>query len=297
MITYETTSRPVLTRETLLADLEGLGELPSLSPIVTQLTMALSRPDVEVTEIEDIIHRDPVIAARVIMAANTAAFASYTPTTSVRGALLRLGLNRVRRLALLISLYNVIPVRRKLQETFWRHSLAVAYAAETILRRSSGGRRDEEPDLAFLAGLMHDLGILVLTHHYPRHYAPVNTLVSEHGGELWETETQFLGLDHGDVGACLAEHWRFPAEVCAAVRYHHRFDQAPTEYRGYAAVVRVADALCGIQSDWNLGEASVLTLDDPAVEGLQITAQELETVADEVRADYDRVAATLSALD
>lgn len=85
------------------ADLEALNDLPSPSPVLVKLTSTLGRGDVELREIEALIVRDPVIAARVIQAANSAAFAGYGATSSIRNALLRLGIERVRRLALLVG--------------------------------------------------------------------------------------------------------------------------------------------------------------------------------------------------
>src|SRR5206468_881712 len=123
--------------ERISTDLELLSDLPSPSPVLAKLSSTLGRADVELIDIEQIISQDPVVAGRVIHAANAAAYATHQPTTTIRNALLRLGLVRVRRIALLVSLYNALPGRR-VPPTFWPHSLAAAACAAVIARKVAG---------------------------------------------------------------------------------------------------------------------------------------------------------------
>lgn len=119
--------------ERIIANLETLSDLPSPSPVLIKLSNTLGRDDVDLREIEDLIFLDPVLAGRLIQAANAAAFAGYSPTSSIRNALLRLGLVRVRRLALMLGLFNAMPANRA-PEAFWPHSLGTAICSEVILR-------------------------------------------------------------------------------------------------------------------------------------------------------------------
>ena len=93
----------------IASDIDVLSDLPSPSPVVARLSSTLGDDDVEVRTIEEIIGQDPVVAGKVIHAANAAAYASHTPTASIRAALLRLGVIRVRRLAMLFGLFNAYP--------------------------------------------------------------------------------------------------------------------------------------------------------------------------------------------
>jgi putative nucleotidyltransferase with HDIG domain len=288
--------RAVLARERIESDLPGLGDLPPLPPVVLQLTATLQREDVEVAEVEAIIRRDPVIAANVLSAANAAAYASHTPTTTIRGALMRLGLLRVRRLAVLISLYTAIPRREVLQGGFWRHSLAVAHAAEGVLRHVGVWRSGTNPDVLFVAGLMHDIGSLVLASHYPRHWAAASGYAREAGVPLPEAELAVLGIDHGEIGACLAEYWSLPAEIVGPIRFHHRLDVAPPAHRWDAAVVRLADAACSSEPAWNLGEGSAIPADDPSLRELGISVTELPAVLEETRTEARRATLVLANL-
>jgi HD-like signal output (HDOD) protein len=289
----EATIRMPLTRERIQANLQLLGDLPSPSPIVAHLTATLSRDDVEVIEVESIIHRDPVIAAKVVSAANAAAYASHTPTTTVRGALMRLGLLRVRRLTLLISLYNALPRWEAFHEAYWRHSLAVAHAAEVVVRRVGAWQPGSSPEALFLSGLVHDIGVLVLLSHYPKHYAAVTAFAGEQGASLSAAELTVLGIDHGDIGASLIEHWSLPDEIAQTVRYHHRPHLAAPEHRWAASVLRLADAACAREPTWDLGEGEQIEAGDPAVAELGIVGEALESLLDETRTEARRAMSVL----
>src|SRR5262249_43865886 len=152
-----------------VVDIERLADVPALSPVMAQLSATLGREDVSVMHIEAIIRRDPVIAARIVSAANAAAWATPAPVTSIRAALMRLGLVRVRRLTMLLSLYGSMPAPVALQRAFWRHSLAVAHLAEAVARSAPAAAA--QADVAFMAGLTHDLGLLALAAHHPRETA------------------------------------------------------------------------------------------------------------------------------
>ena len=285
----------VLTAEHIRENLHVLGDLPSLSPVVTQLIATLGQEDVSVGEVEAIIRRDPVIAAKVVSSANAAAYASPTPTTSIRGALMKLGLLRIRRMAVLISLYNAVPGRQEFQEAFWRHSLAVAHAVDVIARHLAASRPGigVNPDMVFLAGLMHDIGLLVLASHYPKQYTAVGALAGERGIPLWEAEVELLKVDHGEIGACLIEHWSLTQDIAAAARYHHRVTLAPPEHRWVASVLHLADAACADEPSWDLGEGVVLAPDDPAVDEVGQSLEALAPILESARAEAAKATSVL----
>src|SRR5256885_10548655 len=151
---------PTLT-ERFVADIEGLSDLPSLSPVLAHLIATLDREDASVAEVAAIIRQDPVIAARVLRAANSAAYIGRSSVSSIRDALLRLSLARIRRLALVASLYDAVPVRgtQASRAIFRQHSLAVAHCSEVIARHAIGAPADLNPESVFLSGLLHDLGL------------------------------------------------------------------------------------------------------------------------------------------
>ena len=269
------------------SDLETLGDLPSPSPVLAKLSTTLGREDVELIEIEEIIGQDPVVAGRVIQAANAAFYAGYSQTTTIRNALLRLGVVRVRRLALLVTLYNALP-GRLVPERFWAHSLAAASCAEVLTRNLPAQSAEDDSDAIFLAALLHDVGLLVLASHYPAHYKTLCDTAIREGRSLDEVEDGVLGIDHGAIGQRLAELWLLPTAVCASIRAHHRLDTIDPQYRHSALVVHLADALCYHVGIAEMGEGVVLLPDDPGLLELGIGPDMLALLMNEAKAESAR---------
>jgi len=283
--------------ERFVADIEGLSDLPSLSPVLAHLIATLGREDASVAEVAAIIRQDPVIAARVLRSANSAAYIGRSPVSSIRDALLRLGLARIRRLALVASLYDAVPVRgtRAAREIFWQHSLGVAHGSEIIARYAVGSPEDLDPESVFLAGLLHDLGLLVLESHYPKESSAVKRYADIQSVPLCLAELEVLQTDHGELGALLASHWTMPDSIAFAIRAHHRFDQAPPEHRWNAAIIHLADHLVSQEPIADLREGSAECFDGAVMEILGLSPDAVAQIIEETRTERRKAATVLSA--
>jgi putative nucleotidyltransferase with HDIG domain len=272
---------------TIGENLQHLAELPPLSPVVAQLTATLSSDEVDFRDVERIIRRDPVIAARVISSANAAAYAGHSPTGSIHTAIMRLGVLAVRRLAFLLSLFNAVPGTAAERQAFWRHSLAVAHAANVITRHAATPT-GTQGEYAFLAALLHDLGLLALVRHHAREDAMVVAFATENRMARWQVERQILGVDHAQIGARLAAHWAFPEPITNVIAFHHDFAAAPESTRWLAAVVALADALCNEDETSSLYEGAQVETIEATVVLLGLAPDALGTIVDETRADAAR---------
>ena len=147
--------------------------------------------------------------------------------------------------------------------------------------------------MVFLAGLMHDIGLLVLASHYPKQYMAVSALAGERGIALWEAEVELLNVDHGEIGACLIEHWSLADEIAQAARYHHRLPLAPPEHRWTAAVLHLADAACCDEPSWDLGEGVTLAPDDPALDEVGMSLDALAPILEAACAEAQAATAVI----
>jgi HD-like signal output (HDOD) protein len=271
-------------------DIEVANDLPSLSGVPAELVASLSRPDTTVPELVGIIRRDPVIVSQVLRAANTAAYAGYAPVDSVHQALLRLGVVRVRQIALFASLYAAVPFRgaRVVLQAFWRHSLGVALCAEEIAQRTlaSGG------EMLFLSGLLHDLGLLVIQSHYPTESLAAEHHAQRHGLTLAAAELAVLGTDHGELGAILGRHWALPARIVGALQGHHRLHQTPPEHYRAAVIVNLADAMWSGLGGGDFGEGTT-TIDPDICEEVGLDPATAADVVEHARSEIKQAAAML----
>ncbi|MDB5321216.1 MAG: metal dependent phosphohydrolase [Phycisphaerales bacterium] len=207
---------------------QGLAEVPPLPHVVRELMRELSDPMSNARSVARIAASDPALAASLIRTVNSAALGVRRKVTSVAEAVSYLGYSLVRSLVVRMRLQQVMPARAGQAaydaEDLWVHSLAVAYAAEALADRCPG------VDKAFVCtlGLLHDIGKLAINSYFPASAAQVRTPSPDHPSESFlDRERRILGADHAEIGAMLATHWKLPADLVEAIRWHHSPQDAP----------------------------------------------------------------------
>lgn len=207
---------------------QGLAEVPPLPHVVRELMRELSDPSSNARSVARIAASDPALAASLIRTVNSAALGVRRKVTSVAEAVSYLGYSLVRSLVVRMRLQQVMPTRPGQAaydaEDLWVHSLAVAYAAEALADRCPG------VDKAFVCtlGLLHDIGKLAINSYFPASAAEIRTTCPDHPGESFlDRERRILGADHAEIGAMLATHWKLPADLVEAIRWHHSPADAP----------------------------------------------------------------------
>lgn len=192
-------------------------ELPSAPDVVARL-VPLTEEDADTEELIDLIDCDPALTARILRTANSSFFGQARTVTSVRRAVVVLGLSTVRNLSLGFAVWNatVDRVAREHARRLWDHSLAIALAAQHLAARSSLCDGSE----AFTVGLLHDVGTLVLARHFGADYQPLLRVAGTRPGRP-EREREAIGTDHAAAGALLLERWRLPTVLVEAVADHH----------------------------------------------------------------------------
>lgn len=230
-----------------LKDLISRGEdLPTLPTIVLQLHRVLDDPDAGVGEVAGIIEQDPALTARLLRAANSAAFArSSTAVTSVPAAVSRMGLNQVRAVCLVLAIVKAFGNRtgRLDHRVFWTHSATVAQIASALWDRV-GIDPSITPDDAYVIGLLHDVGLLVIDQNFPVDFGVVLEARGNANTALWQLEEEHLGVDHGAVAGLLLGRWSLPPFVAEAVSHHHHPGLAPNACVEIAKVIAAAESMC-----------------------------------------------------
>lgn len=227
-------------RDIILGALPYLKGLPPFPQIVLRLDDACSKPDVGSQSIAEIIEEDPALVARFLRVANSSFYATTTGVTTIRQAILRIGVQETRRIATATVLVSrLVQSGPVLASDLWRHSLAVAFASEYIARRSPV-LPEQDAKEAFTAGLLHDIGALALMHVAPDEYASAEAWARDHSVPLVEAERMCCGIDHVELGGALMTQWQLPETLIQVLDAHHQ-----TGASGLVAVVRAADLVCG----------------------------------------------------
>lgn len=236
-------------REVIIRTLEREDRLPPLPEILYRLESLIKDPEAQLGHIARLIESEPVLAGKLMKLANSVFYGGgRLEVKTLNMAVGRLGLRMVHQLLLSIVLPNVFPRSEALDHyQFWQHSLAAA-----VLSRSFGkilGLEQEETEMAYLAGLLHDVGILIFATNVPEEYAMVKKQSSEEEKPLIQIEREHFGIDHAELGALFIErNWRIDGVVVKAVKmHHHPFNDENFGVR-CAQLVSVANDICNSQN-------------------------------------------------
>lgn len=241
--------------QTLKDLITGTLELAALPQTTARLLQLVEEPDVEASRLLRVIELDPALTANLLKLCNSAYYGRRREAGTVDEALLVLGTRTVVTLAFATSMGKVL--RGDLngygmaKDELWRHALAVACGAATIVVDEG---REELRDRAFTAGLVHDIGKLLLDRILARgmEWEPLAASQLE-----WiEVERQVAGFDHAEAGAALADCWRFPEALVEAIRAHHE-PCPPGASLDLAMAVRAADAVAAVIGVAGAGRGSV----------------------------------------
>ncbi|BCU07728.1 HDOD domain-containing protein [Allochromatium tepidum] len=241
--------------------IERLGELPALPTVYQRVREALTAPDGALETAAGLIEADPSMSMRLLRVANSPLYGLATKVDTILRALTLIGTTAAHHLVLstaLMTVFRDLPLGTVSMRSFWEHGLACGVAARLIARQ--GGRAN--PEHAYLAGLLHDIGRLPLYILEPLDMGAALQAHHERQGHLHDLERQYLGIDHTELGAILLAHWQLPEVFRSAVSDHHAPWRSPGSSE--TAVVHVADLIVNSLRLGTSGTRWVPVLDDGA---------------------------------
>jgi putative nucleotidyltransferase with HDIG domain len=196
---------------------------------------------VEMSRIVDLVSCDESISAQCLRVANSALYFRTREVKSVHGAVLVLGVRQIREILLSCSLLNLLPKDSWVIDplVFWEHSLGCALLCRYCARKA----RFREPERAYLAALLHDIGELINMLSFQEEFRAAAQLARTEQIPLHEAEYAALGFTHCDTGKILADHWRLPEDITEVIADHHSVQQAKL-HPVLVALVGLSDRLC-----------------------------------------------------
>lgn len=230
-------------KATLLSRIAGLEHIPTIPAVLAPLLRYLQQPveDLDVQKVTDLIAQDKSLAAQCLQMANSPLFGRWQKIDSLRGAVVGLGFHRVSDIAMSCGVLNLMPkdIGAIDPVVFWEHSLGCALVCRHFARKISY----PDPSKAYLAGLLHDLGIIVNLWVVPREFGEAYEFARAEGIPLHEAEKKVLGFTHCESGRLLADKWELSAPLKEVVSHHHSIQEA-REHAGLVALVEISDLLC-----------------------------------------------------
>ena len=207
----------------------GIGTLPSLPSVYAEIQEKLSDPESSVEEVARCIEKDVAMCAKILQLVNSAFFGHFKPVESPAKAVHLLGLETVKALVLSLHIFTQYQGNGGLPfsiEALWRHSLCVGNLAKKIAAYETNNQK--LMDEAFLAGLLHDIGKLILATGLPDKYQKVIEILEQEDIELYEAESRVFKAGHAEIGGYLLGLWGLPGSIVETIIYHHHQDRYPS---------------------------------------------------------------------
>jgi putative nucleotidyltransferase with HDIG domain len=282
------------------AAIKGISHIATLPEITLRIIKLVEDPSSTAQDLNKLISNDPALCSRILKVVNSAFYGLPRQIGSINRAIVLLGLNAVKNIAIAASLAKLFRggelCAKFSAKDLWIHSIATATAGKLICDELKLGM----PDEAFLAGLIHDIGIMV--EMQSSRDKLVQTITSISFGpdgapeqDMRELERSIIGADHEAFGAALCEMWKFPKSFGNVAGHHHDPAQVPAQYRTLPTVVCIADRLCAANRYGFRADLPSWEITDQMREEIRVTLPQLEAIRNALPRAIEDVEKTFSA--
>lgn len=260
-------------RDHILEVIRDTSSLPTLPGVVSRLQSLAENRKSTIEEMARLVSSDQILSARVLRLVNSPSYGFYKVST-ISNALILLGVNVVRSLALSSSIFEIME---RTIVGLWEHSLGAGVAANIIARHLKLSEVEE----ISTAALLHDIGKVILKEKFPEDYLEVTQTMERDGLTMLEAERAVLGTDHAEVGEWLVRNWYLPEKLSEPVAYHHDVAGAGA-HKVKTAVVHLADVLVKASGFGFSGDNYVPRIQPVAWERLGMTETDLSVIVEEL---------------
>jgi putative nucleotidyltransferase with HDIG domain len=224
----------------LVASISNISTLPTVAARIMEV---VNDSTASASDLKDVVECDPALTARILKTVNSSYFSVQSRVGNLQHAISLMGFNTVRNLAVTHSVSGIFKRESEVASysrmDLWRHMVSVGMSARMIARRLKNPQFEE----AFMAGLLHDIGVVLLDEH--AHEAFCTAVISvTPDRELCVCEREVFGFDHSDLGATVADQWRFPESIIEGIRWHHTPQASSEANRSMVCILSLADFLC-----------------------------------------------------
>ncbi len=255
--------------------LDEVVTLPSMPESLIRITDLINDPNSTMNDIAQAIAMEPSIAFKTLRIVNSAYYGLGQEVKTVEHAVVLLGMKVIKNLVLTATVFQAIEGAA---DRFLKHAIACGIAMRTLARTESARAKFDSAEEAFLYGLLHDIGKVILEEYLPDACARVHERVRDEGLAWHEAEQAVIGVDHAEVGSQLALKWKLDPAVADAIAGHHDIHRVSPEHQCYAATLAVANYLCGA-AGYGAYPKAVLQMDQATWDATGLSPDTLDAVA------------------
>lgn len=264
----------IMTREELIERLDNVQSLPTIPPIVSRLNEMVQDEDTTAARLGKVIEKDQVLTAKLLKMVNSSFYGFPQRISTINNALVLLGFNVIKTLIVTSSIFEVMQAS---DIRLFEHSLGCATAAGIIARR----RGIKNPEEVSTAGLIHDLGKIVLRAELPKEYDRILATSSERELPVRDVELEIVGMTHSEIGGILATQWNLPDSLVTPVKYHHRPAKCK-DHQEITAIIHFSDILIRAVGFGSGGDPWVPPLDHKAWDIIKFGKSDAREILEEL---------------
>lgn len=236
--------KDILSDDSIKKIVAQIDSLPSMPSIYTEIVEEMQSEDPSIKKVGEIIARDASMTAKILQVVNSVFFGLSRKINSTQQAVMLLGLETIKSLVLSVKIFSEFS-RKKFSwfniDELFNHSMSVSCYAQAIVKNEK-----MERDLinnSLMAGILHDLGKLILATNFPKPYREVLTAAQNSGHNLWDLEYEKFGTSHAEIGAYLMGLWNLENQIIEAIAFHHRPAKSMAQDMGLLTAVHIGNAL------------------------------------------------------
>jgi putative nucleotidyltransferase with HDIG domain len=274
-----------------------ISKLPALPVTVSKILEIANNPNISPVDLNRVISLDPVLMARVMKLINSAYYGLSNQVTSLARAIIMLGINTVKNLALSTAVLGNLSKKENFQALnmngFWRHSLAVGVLSKLIART-----RNVDPKILeeyFIAGLLHDIGKIPLNNTLTTEFVQAMSQADRDRSPLFQTEEENIGFDHCRAGLIIGSEWKFGGEILETIKCHHAPESCAQEHIDLVYTVAIANYYVNVSGIGFSGSRYPEKVSQRVTDSLGVSWDSLESMHGELVLEIEKAKIFLNA--
>jgi HD-like signal output (HDOD) protein len=272
----------------ILKTIENISSIPTLPTVIERLTRLLQNPKTSAEEVGKAITTDQALASKVLKLVNSAFYGFPGRISTITHAIVILGFSTVKNVVLTASFFDAFSNKGEGKaefnlENFWMHSIACGAASLSIAKQIGSSKKEE----CFIAGLIHDLGKLILCRYLPHEFNQALQHCSENKQLFYESEKELFDSTHEEIGGFLAERWNLPANLQNAVKCHHKPSLAHDHYQT-TAIVHCADIFIRALDCGNGGDMKIPSFSEQVWKSLGFDTIDLNSLLENIQDEIEK---------
>ena len=261
----------------------AIQDLPQFPQNIEKLNKLLDSDDSKISDIANQISNDVALTGELLKTVNSAAFSLQTPCSSISDAVKMIGTRGVKNMLYSIGSLNIFAAQTKKNEDLWKHSYQVAFYSYNLAKNFCKSDNSVVED-AFVCGLLHDMGKVIFETNCPEYIENVKKICKDKITSLDLFEKIISGVNHGEIGAKIAEKWNFPESIINVIRFHHSPENAPEATKILAAIIYIADLMV----HYHNSDIQYCQIDKNILEKFNITCEnQFQQIADKLKTVFE----------